>query len=64
METERFAGINCSVGMKVFIESRGTAIKTRRQQVFTIVLVENLHIHLVLTSPVVDTNSDDMMEMN
>ncbi len=31
--------------------------------VLTIVLVENLHIHWVLTSMVVDTNSDDMMEM-
>ncbi len=29
-----------------------------------IVLVENLHIHGVLTSTVVDTDSGDMMEMN
>ena len=32
--------------------------------VLTIVLVENLHIHGVLTSTVVDTDSDEMMEMN
>ena len=30
----------------------------------TIVLVENHHIHGVLTSTVVDTDSGDMMEMN
>ena len=30
----------------------------------TIVLVENRHIHGVLTSTVVDTDSGDMMEMN
>jgi hypothetical protein len=29
-----------------------------------IVSVENLHIHGVLTSTVVDTDSDEMMEMN
>ncbi len=32
--------------------------------VLTFVSVENLHIHWVLTSTVVDTNSNDMMEMN
>jgi hypothetical protein len=32
--------------------------------VLTIVLVENLHIQWVLTSTVVDTNSNEMMEMN
>ncbi len=32
--------------------------------VLTIVSVENLHIHWVLTSTVVDTNSNNMMEMN
>ncbi len=32
--------------------------------VLTIVSVENLHIHWVLTSTVVNTNSDDVMEMN
>ncbi len=32
--------------------------------VLTIVLVENLHIHWALTSTVVDTNSNDMMEIN
>jgi hypothetical protein len=31
--------------------------------VLTIVSVENFHIHWVLTSTVVDTNSSDMMEM-
>ncbi len=30
----------------------------------TIVLVENRHIHGVLTSTVVDTDSGNMMEMN
>ncbi len=32
--------------------------------VLTIVLVENLHVHWVLTSTVVDTNSNNVMEMN
>ncbi len=32
--------------------------------VLTIVSVENLHVHWVLNSTVVDTNSDDEMEMN
>ncbi len=32
--------------------------------VHSIVSVENLHIHGVFTSTVVDTDSDDMMEMN
>ncbi len=32
--------------------------------VLTIVSVENLHVHWVLKSTVVDTNSDDEMEMN
>ncbi len=32
--------------------------------VLTIVSVENLHIQLVLTSTVVDTNSNNMMEIN
>ncbi len=34
------------------------------QLVLTIVSVENLHIHWVITSSVVDTNSNDLMEMN
>jgi hypothetical protein len=49
------------------LESRGIAIKTWRWRVSacrSIVLVENLHIHGVLTSTVVDTDSDNMMEMN
>ncbi len=32
--------------------------------VLTIILVENLHIHWALTSMVVDTNSNNLMEMN
>jgi hypothetical protein len=32
--------------------------------VLTIVSVENLHIHRVLTSTVVDTNFNKMMEIN
>jgi hypothetical protein len=32
--------------------------------VLNIVLVENLHIHWVLNSLVIDTNSNDVMEMN
>ena len=32
--------------------------------VLTIVLVDNLHIHWVLNSLVIDTNSNDVMEMN
>ncbi len=32
--------------------------------VLTIVSVENLHVHRVLNSTVVDTNCDDVMEMN
>ncbi len=32
--------------------------------VLTIVLVDNLHIYWVLNSLVIDTNSNDVMEMN
>ncbi len=32
--------------------------------VLTIVSVENLHVHWVLNSTVIDTNSDNEMEMN